>query len=295
MRFLIHHWSTLAEHQVAGDTTRRSVVVLLACWKAASLACCLAAALACTIVRAQPPQVHHFDWGDQPPGMIGKAQLKRGRPLQGYFQPVEIKVPPGAAVSVASARSFSPPRDHAMIAGMLIGEVYRLKVTGIPNHPGHEVFPTIEVIDRLYPPADQLVRFPIPVQFSQQEFDLALSGKYLVRVIYVEDPENALPRPEDPAAQRYFEVRPEADVLRVADDLGRPVAIMRMGGRVPGSEGLNDEFLFGAPPWVSYEHMPDAPPPAPHGEVELQRDSVRRDTLRLRPTAAVPGIGESIR
>ena len=68
-----------------------------------------------------------------------------------------------------------------------------------------------------------------------------------------------------------------------------------VGGRVPGSEGLNDEFLFGAPPWVSYEHMPDAPPPAPHGEVELQRDSVRRDTLRLRPTAAVPGIGESIR
>ena len=38
------------------------------------------------------------------------------------------------------------------VAGMLIGQVYRLRVTNIPHQPGVEVFPTIQVIDRLYPP-----------------------------------------------------------------------------------------------------------------------------------------------
>ena len=37
-------------------------------------------------------------------------------------------------------------------AGLLIGSVYRLRVTSIPLAEGLEVFPTIEVIDRLYAP-----------------------------------------------------------------------------------------------------------------------------------------------
>ena len=39
--------------------------------------------------------------------------------------------------------------------GLLIGAVYRLRVTNIPRAEGMEVFPTIEVIDRTFAPVDQ--------------------------------------------------------------------------------------------------------------------------------------------
>ena len=45
--------------------------------------------------------------------------------------------------------------------GLLISPVYRFRVTNIPLHPGAEVFPTIEVVNRLYPPEGRAWEFPV--------------------------------------------------------------------------------------------------------------------------------------
>ena len=76
---------------------------------------------------------------------------------------------------------------------MQIGPVYRLQVTDIPNNEGLEIFPTVEVIDRLYPPPGLALRFPIPIELTQDELELAARGAFVTRVIYVEDPHQALP------------------------------------------------------------------------------------------------------
>ena len=92
-----------------------------------------------------------------------------------------------------------------------------------------EVFPTIEVIDRLYAPPGQECRFAIPVESTEDDLKLAVDGKFVTRVIYLEDPRNALPaRDRSAKAQNWFEVAPGQDPLAVADGLGRPVAILRM-------------------------------------------------------------------
>ncbi|NIP85789.1 MAG: hypothetical protein GTO03_09605, partial [Planctomycetales bacterium] len=57
---------------------------------------------------------------------------------------------------------FEPPRDAPRTVGLLIGQVYRFQVTGIPLQEGREVFPSLEVIDRLYPPPGREAEFPIP-------------------------------------------------------------------------------------------------------------------------------------
>ncbi len=44
-----------------------------------------------------------------PPGAIGSRQLQRGGPLPGFFQPVEIKAPAGALISLASGDQFGRP------------------------------------------------------------------------------------------------------------------------------------------------------------------------------------------
>ncbi len=186
-----------------------------------------------------------------PPGAIGSRQLQRGGPLPGFFQPVEIKVPPGALVSMAVDGTFEQPSQASQRAGLLIGRVYRLKVTNIRLAEGMEVFPTIEVIDRLYAPRGQESRFAIPIDLTEQDLKLALGGKFVTRVIYLEDPRNALPVRDDPRAQEWFEAGPGQDPLAVADALGRPVAILRMGARLPDhSMGPDRQFFFGSPPFV---------------------------------------------
>jgi len=211
---------------------------------------------------------HFLNKADAPPGVIGQRQLQRGGPLAGYFQPVEVSAPPGALISLAANGELTEPKPEKLLAGMLIGEVYRLKVGNIPGHEGHEVFPTIEVIDRLYPPPGQAARFPIPLVLTQEELEFALDGRYVLRVIYIEEPRTAMPVREIPGQQRYFEVGPHEDPLHVADRLGRPVAILRMGSRVPvGDEDglLNQQpaALVTAPPVIPRSQGLEEPLAAP--------------------------------
>jgi hypothetical protein len=236
---------------------------------------------------AQEPAVHYWHQSVMPPGAIGSRQLQRGGPLAGYFQPVEIKAPPGVSISLAVANQLLPPKEAPQRVGLLIGSVYRLRVTNIPRAEGVEVFPTIEVIDRTYAPNGHEVRFAIPIEIVQQDLELAIEGKFVTRIIYLEDPHNALPvrqtfqsdnasgqvgKPEaqNSGGQQWFEVAPGHDPLAAADELGRPVAILRMGGRVPNA-GPDPNFYYGSPAWVYYpprtalEAKPvrESPPPRP--------------------------------
>ncbi len=240
----------------ANRRTRVAGIVWLAGW----------AALAAAIAVAEEAPVHYLHAGAMPPGAIGSQQLLRGGPLPGYFQPVEIKAPQGAVISLAAHGAFQPPQGGTVTAGMLIGAVYRLRVTNIPFQEGLEVFPTIEVVDRLYPPVGAEGRFPIPIQLTQEELELALAGKFVTRVIYLEDPLAALPVAEDPDRQSYFEAAAHDNPLEVADRLGRPMAILRMGGRLPEPDGPDAAFLYGSPPWVRFRQpaveRAVVPPPA---------------------------------
>jgi hypothetical protein len=194
-------------------------------------------------------KVHLLHAGKLPPGAIGQQQLLRGGPLAGYFQPVALRAPAGARVSLAVDNQFSAPQRTPFKVGMLVGAVYRLRVTEIPERLGAEVYPTIEIINRIYPPVGEEFRFPVPIELTQADLDLALDGKFVTRVIYLEDPERALPVAEERGDdQRYFEVRPSEDPLAVADGLGRPVAILRLGGRLPDSNGPDEKFLYCSPP-----------------------------------------------
>jgi hypothetical protein len=183
--------------------------------------------------------------------------------VSGYYQPVEIKAPSGALVSLAVANQFDEPQATPRKAGFLIAGVYRLRVTNIRMAEGAEVFPTIEVIDRLYTPVGQERRFAIPIELTEEDLKLALGGKFVTRVIYLEDPENALPVREDLQTQNWFEAIPGQDPLAVADSLGRPVAILRIGGRLPDPvEVANPSFYYGSLPFVALAAEPATLPTA---------------------------------
>ena len=227
-----------------------------------SLRVALQAAAAFTLLTtwsfAQGP-LHYFHRANLPPGTVGQGQLQRFLPLQGYNQPVEVDVPKGARVAVNTGGAFSEPQPSRLVAGMQVGHVYQLQISNIPYNEGFELYPTIEVVNRLYPPEGKSVRFPVPIQFTQEELELALNGRFVTRVVYLEDQATALPVLEDPKRQRYFEAAPNQDPLRLADEFGRPMLIMRMGSRVPGADGFVDQAARVAPPATVFPEQTATP------------------------------------
>jgi hypothetical protein len=218
---------------------------------------CLAAL---SVASAQQPPVHFWHPVGLPPGAIGARQLTRGGPLPGFFQPVQIKAPQGVLISLAEEGRFSPPQPTPATVGLLVGAVYRLCAINLPFREGVEVYPTIEVIDRLYAPPGQEARFPVQIELAREDLELAAAGKFVTRVIYVENVGAALPAQDVKAQPNWFDVPPGSDPLVVADTLGRPMAIVRIGGRVPDlATGPDAAFLFGCPPVLRIPPRPTVP------------------------------------
>jgi hypothetical protein len=246
-----------------------------------------------TCSLAQRPH-HYFQRADMPPGAVGYGQLQRGGPLAWHVQPVHVTAPEGTRIAMAINGTFADGQMAPLAVGLLPGRVYRLKVTNIPLQPGSEVFPTIEIINRLYAPAGSVQRFPIPIQLTREELELALRGQFVIRVIYLEDPRNALPVVEDPKNQRYYEVAASQDPLEVADRLGRPMAILRIGSRVPDMDLTTGRFLFDSPPWTLLPAGDQQPTEAaPEGSPQ---DATRAGFARPvhTTTAQRPGVGVGV-
>jgi hypothetical protein len=163
--------------------------------------------------------------------------------------------------------SASNAYNEALV-GMQIGLVYRFTVADIPNFPGVEIFPTVELIDRLYPPAGMALRYPVPIELTQDELELAARGAFVTRVIYVEDPHQALPVAQNrDSEQPWVEAAQGDDPLVAADRFGRPIAILRIGGRVPSSTSspvsITGGNSCGPPPLMLYDAASEYPPNCP--------------------------------
>jgi hypothetical protein len=235
----------------------------------------------------QRGEVHYFHDANLPPGVVAQGQVLRdGLMLAGHVQPIEIVLPEGVEVSLNVGGQFDEPRPGPVRAGMLIGPVYALKVTQIPFRPGEEIFPTVEVVNRIFPPPGQEQQFAIPVHITSEDLELAASGRFVTRVIYLEDAATALPFRDDPRHQRYFDAPPGGDPLRLADEVGKPMAILRLGSRVPL---LGESSSRATPPVLLYPQTPEAEPtPADaSGSTDVQA-AIERQPYNV-PRIPLPG------
>lgn len=238
-------------------------------------------------LAAQPPEVHYPQSAWATPGAIGGAQLERGGPLSCYMQPVEVKGPPGTLIAVATEQGFTEPRPAPLLVGLAVGAVYRFEVLGFRDRPEAAIYPTVELINRLYPPPGSALKFPVPIDLDEDDLRLALDGHFVTRVIYLEDPDQALPIAQASDETPWFDAGPGVDPLYTADALGRPLAILRLGTRQPRDRWSDDDgFLHGAPPVQLFE-LPVPGTGLPAVDQALRRDATGPSAVP--PTAPLSG------
>jgi hypothetical protein len=131
------------------------------------------------------------------------------------------------------------------------GNIYRLRLSNIPNRPEAIYYPTLEV----YPATRETVTFlshgTVPVGFTDEDFDQVQNGNMVVKVIYLPSAQF-----QDVAAAAEIvstRLEPGADPVAEANRRGTILAVVRIGNanlENPNSPALDAPAGggFGPPP-----------------------------------------------
>lgn len=164
------------------------------------------------------------------PGVLAHWNAIAQPGLYNSPQPVRITLPGGGQVTFLDGDGSAQPSPAQTT--LLVGHVYRVRISDLPDKPGVELYPTIELVDRLHPPAELADEFPVPIEITDNEIRYALDDRMVTKVVYLENPELASPEPQA-NGPHTTDMSPSANLLETATHLGRPVVILRMGGRIP--------------------------------------------------------------
>jgi uncharacterized repeat protein (TIGR01451 family) len=207
-------------------------------------------------------------------GFVGSAMAQDGPPsLPPQVRPAPVPppsasgivspvIPPGVASTLeepaADAKPSLPPEVQVVrfqappepvpqgdgkglaTVGLKVGVGYRLKLSNIPDRPGAELFPVIELVGHLHRPAPvDPGKYPIRIVFSLDDiYDATDRSRLVTHVVYLEDPDQALPVKLHKDEPPVVTLSPAEEPLKVGAALGRVMAIVRIGARRPTADEL---------------------------------------------------------
>jgi uncharacterized repeat protein (TIGR01451 family) len=127
----------------------------------------------------------------------------------------------------------APGKEHAtpVAVGLRPGYLYRVRLSNMPDLPGAMLFPTLEVQGTLLAHELRPADYPAPISFSREDLQRVAAGAMITKVIYLEDPLQAMPTATRPDEPIELELRPSQDLLMEARLRGRPLVIVRLGAR----------------------------------------------------------------
>jgi hypothetical protein len=177
------------------------------------------------------------------------------------------------------------------------GAIYRLKLSHLPNRPKTlALYPTLEVAPATNKTAAFLAHSAVPVVFSDEDFDQVVAGNYLVKVIYLPDPQFqdvAAAGPDEIVSTRLDPgINPVTEAMR----RGSILLIIRMGNidleapNTPAMEAPNPYMQPMAPPHGVMPHPMKAPANmrmAPQGPT-ISSSPARPGVLPPTPTEIAP-------
>jgi uncharacterized repeat protein (TIGR01451 family) len=168
--------------------------------------------------------------------LAGPVHAQRVPPLPGHGPSpllfVRFVGPSGLRATFYQGRPQGRAFDAPVVVGLRPGYLYRVQLSHLPGHPGVSIFPTLEVRGSLnLPPKLNAAAYPAPVVLTEADIESVLAGNLISKAIYLEHPDRAIPTTMPPEAPFELALPPGRDLLSEARDRGRPVLIIRMGGR----------------------------------------------------------------
>jgi hypothetical protein len=211
--------------------------------------------------------------GLRPPGAVAAVGALTGAP-PGAFPIARTEVrfvgPPGMKITwygpTADGRGgFGPQFLEAPARyNFLQASIYRLKLSSIPNRPGIELYPTLEVVPAKAKTCTFLAHSAVPVSFTEEDFEQVAAGNFVVKVIYLPDPQFqdlASTGPDEVVSSR---LEPGVDPIVEAQRRGSILLVVRLGNI--DLEAPNTPAMDAPNPFQPY-CPPGAPnlPPLPPG------------------------------
>lgn len=145
------------------------------------------------------------------------------------------------------------------------GNIYRLRLSDIPNRPTANYYPTLEV----YPATPNTITFlshnTVPIAFTNEDFDQVRSGNMVIKVIYLPFPQYqdlaALAGAEELVSTR---LEPGVNPVEEANRRGTILAVIRIGNidlQDPNTPAM--DAPPGAPAGLGMPRLMGAPNSAP--------------------------------
>lgn len=198
-------------------------------------------------------------------------------PLFPQYMPLRQPCPPvGPPAPILAVKAILPGRASLVldatetgygtgsVFGFRPGYVYRLKIGNLPaGHPGDALGATLEVYGSIVPrPNMRYMEFPAALYVTDTDVLKVLAGGVVTKVIYLENPEKAIPQEERPDQPIEVAADTERDAVETADANGRIVAVLRIGDRPPTRDELAAAAIDGTVllPGASKLGLPAVPP-----------------------------------
>jgi hypothetical protein len=273
--------------------------------------------------------------GPRVPGVVaavGALTGPAGAPFPAQRTQVFFCGPPGMKISwyapcaTGGAAFTSDSIETPGRYNFLQAAIYRLKLTDIPNRANLDLYPTLEVVPANHKTAAFLAHSSVPVSFTDEDLEQVASGNFVIKVIYLPDPQFQDLAMTGPCEVVSSRLEPGVDPIAEACRRGSILLVVRMGaidlglthspamdapspfaphpapppgqGMGPGPGGLPSSpmvapapgttQMFPAPPPIMHTPLPSGPP----GPVSQLPDAGTLPTDYKSPTGGTPTPAE---
>ena len=173
--------------------------------------------------------------GHQPSGAVAADGAITGPSASGCTKRTEVRfvAPDKMRVSwCGTTPQGQPAQGFIFVPGrynFVQGGIYRLKLSDIPGLPGVDLYPTLEVVPANARTEAFLAHSAVPVALTNEDIEQVQAGNYLVKVIYLPNPQFqdlAAVGPDEIVSTR---LPPGADPIAEAYQRGNILLVLRLG------------------------------------------------------------------
>ena len=192
-------------------------------------------------------------------------------PIPAAFTFVKVLAPVGAKTTWYPGTTMAVAAGVDMPVGLRPGYSYRFEIANIGDRKNETIYPSIEVRGSLIPRQSiNITEHPVPLILTEEDISRILEGRYLSKIYFLEDPEQAVNGPVVGIPVELTAVT-EAEAIKEARARGRIMIVLRAGERTFSRQELAVENVPGTIlfPGAKAFPTPACPPRLPFGGIPL--------------------------